>query len=101
MDSRQLIRSTRKTLAAITLLNQHDALRVSEVARELSLPRTTAFRILETLRELGYVERHEHDGRYAVTEHVLTLSARAAERRNVVTMLPQGQQRPFTDRIGA
>jgi len=101
MDSRQLIRSTRKTLAAITLLNQHEALRVSEVSRELGLPRTTAFRILETLRELGYVERREHDGRYEVTEHVLTLSARAAERRNVIPMVPQGQQRPFTDRIVA
>ena len=41
MESRQIIRTTHKVLAALEALNQHQALRVSEMSRLLDLPRTT------------------------------------------------------------
>ena len=74
MDKRQLIRTTHKTLSALVALNQHEALRVAEMARILGLPRTTTTRILETLRELGYLDRRADDQRYMLTDRVLTLS---------------------------
>jgi len=75
MDSRQLIRTTRKVLATIEALNQHQALRVAEMSRILGLPRTTTFRLLETLRDLGYISRREDDLRYHLTSRILALSA--------------------------
>ena len=49
LESRQVIQTTRKVLAALEALNQHQALRVAEMARLLELPRTTTVRVLETL----------------------------------------------------
>ena len=64
MESRQIIRTTHKVLAALEALNQHQALRVSEMSRLLDLPRTTTVRVLETLRELRYIARRDDDRRY-------------------------------------
>jgi hypothetical protein len=47
MESRQIIRTTHKVLAALEALNQHQALRVSEMSRLLDLPRTTTVRVLD------------------------------------------------------
>jgi len=74
VDSRQLIRTTRKVLATIEALNQHQALRVAEMSRILGLPRTTTFRLLETLRDLGYIARRDDDLRYHLTSRILALS---------------------------
>jgi len=74
MDSRQLIRTTRKVLATIEALNHHQALRVAEMSRLLGLPRTTTFRLLETLRDLGYIARRDDDLRYHLTSRILALS---------------------------
>ncbi len=74
VDSRQLIRTTRKVLATIEALNQHQALRVAEMSRILGLPRTTTFRLLETLRDLGYISRRDDDLRYHLTSRILALS---------------------------
>ncbi len=75
MESRQVIQTTRKVLAALEALNQHQALRVAEMARLLELPRTTTVRVLETLRELKYVDRRADDRRYHLTTRVLSLSS--------------------------
>ncbi len=69
-----MIRTTRKVLATIEALNQHQALRVAEMARILGLPRTTTFRLLETLRDLGYIARRDDDLRYHLTARILALS---------------------------
>jgi DNA-binding IclR family transcriptional regulator len=75
LESRQIIRTTHKVLAALEALNQHQALRVSEMARLLDLPRTTTVRVLETLRDLQYIARREDDRRYHLTSRVLQLTS--------------------------
>jgi IclR family mhp operon transcriptional activator len=47
---------------------------VSEVAHEIHLPRTTVYRILETLCSAGYVYRDASDDRYRLTIRVRALS---------------------------
>lgn len=96
MDKRQLIRTTHKTLAALVALNQHEALRVAEMARILSLPRTTTTRVLETLRELGYIDRRDDDQRYTLTDRVLMLSGGHDSRDQFVR-----SARPILDRYCA
>ena len=75
MESRQIIRTTHKVLAALEALNQHQALRVSEMSRLLDLPRTTTVRVHETLRELRYIARRDDDRRYHLMPRVLQLSS--------------------------
>jgi IclR family transcriptional regulator, mhp operon transcriptional activator len=61
-------------LDALTVLNMRDGATVSEVAHEIHLPRTTVYRILETLCSAGYVYRDASDDRYRLTIRVRALS---------------------------
>ena len=75
MDSTRPIRALMRGLEALTALNLRDGATVSEVAQEIHLPRTTAYRILETLCDSGYVLRNSSDERYRLTVLVRGLSA--------------------------
>lgn len=55
------IRALLRGLDALAVLSTSRGLTVTETARRARLPRTTAYRILETLRAGGYVARDEHD----------------------------------------
>jgi IclR family mhp operon transcriptional activator len=61
-------------LEALTVLNTRDGATVSEIAHEIRLPRTTVYRILETLCSAGFVFRDESDDRYRLTIMVRSLS---------------------------
>ena len=75
MDSTRPIRALTRGLEALTVLNLRDGATVSEVAQEIHLPRTTVYRILETLCESGFVYRDLADERYRLTILVRALSA--------------------------
>jgi IclR family mhp operon transcriptional activator len=61
-------------LEALAVLNLRDGATVSEVVQEIRLPRTTVYRILETLCEAGFVHRDAADDRYRLTIRVRALS---------------------------
>ncbi len=68
------IRALIRGLDALTVLNLRNGATVSEIAQEIKLPRTTTYRILETLSHAGYVYRDDHDDRYRLTIMVRGLS---------------------------
>jgi IclR family transcriptional regulator, mhp operon transcriptional activator len=74
MESTRPIRALIRGLDALTVLNLRDGATVSEVAQEIRLPRTTTYRILETLSHAGYVYRDQNDDRYRLTILVRGLS---------------------------
>jgi IclR family transcriptional regulator, mhp operon transcriptional activator len=74
MESTRPIRALMRGLDALTVLNVRDGTTVSEVAHEIRLPRTTVYRILETLCSAGYVFRDASDDRYRLTVMVKALS---------------------------
>jgi IclR family mhp operon transcriptional activator len=74
MDSTRPIRALMRGLDALTVLNLRDGATVSEVAHEIRLPRTTVYRILETLCSSGFVYRDSTDERYRLTILVRGLS---------------------------
>jgi len=74
MDSTRPIRALMRGLDALTVLNLRDGATVSEVAHEIRLPRTTVYRILETLCNSGFVYRDSTDERYRLTILVRGLS---------------------------
>jgi len=75
MDSTRPIRALMRGLEALTVLNLRDGATVSDVAHEIELPRTTVYRILETLCDSGFVFRDAADERYRLTILVRGLSA--------------------------
>lgn len=74
MESTRPIRALIRGLDALTVLNLRDGATVSEVAHDIRLPRTTVYRILETLTESGFVLRDPADERYRITVRVKDLS---------------------------
>jgi IclR family mhp operon transcriptional activator len=74
MESTRPIRALMRGLDALTFLNLRDGATVSEVAQEIRLPRTTVYRILETLCNAGFVYRDAADDRYRLTILVRGLS---------------------------
>ncbi|HKZ73763.1 MAG TPA: IclR family transcriptional regulator C-terminal domain-containing protein [Steroidobacteraceae bacterium] len=74
MESTRPIRALIRGLDALTVLNLRNGATVSEIALEIRLPRTTTYRILETLSHAGYVYRDQNDDRYRLTIMVRGLS---------------------------
>ncbi len=61
-------------LAILTLFDQHTrALSASEIARRLSLPRSTVYRIVVTLESLGFLELNGVNHEYSLGRGVLRL----------------------------
>jgi IclR family mhp operon transcriptional activator len=75
MESTRPIRALTRGLDALTILNLRDGATVSEIAHEIRLPRTTVYRILETLCGSGFVYRDSADERYRLTILVRALSS--------------------------
>lgn len=73
-ESTRPIRALMRGLDALSVLNRRDGATVSEVAAELRLPRTTTYRVLETLCAAGYAIRDPADERYRLTLMVRTLA---------------------------
>lgn len=74
MESTRPIRALTRGFDALTVLNSRNGVTVSEVAAETRLPRTTAYRILETLCDSGFAVRDPADERYRLTAQVQGLS---------------------------
>jgi IclR family transcriptional regulator, mhp operon transcriptional activator len=74
MESTRPIRALIRGLEALAVLNGRDGATVSEVTSEIKLPRTTTYRILETLSLAGFVYRDDTDDRYRLTVMVRSLA---------------------------
>ena len=74
MESTRPIRALIRGLEALAVLNRRDGATVAEVTSQIRLPRTTTYRILETLTKAGYIYRDERDDRYRLTPMVRSLA---------------------------
>jgi IclR family mhp operon transcriptional activator len=73
-ESTRPIRALNRGLDVLTQLNRLERAAINTLANAVDLPRTTTYRILETLRLAGYVERDPHDDCYRPTIMVRALS---------------------------
>ena len=73
-ESTRPIRALNRGLEVLTELNRLERAAINTLANVVGLPRTTTYRILETLRLAGYVERDAHDDCYRPTIMVRGLS---------------------------
>src|ERR1700743_1354935 len=73
-ESTRPIRALNRGLDVLTELNRLERAAINTLASAVGLPRTTTYRILETLRLAGYVDRDAHDDCYRPTIMVRALS---------------------------
>jgi len=81
----KLVKSLLKGLGCLALVNRNDGLNVAQLAQQLGVPKSTAYRVLETLCNGGYVVRGL-DGLYRATSLVRTLSSGFDEEEWVLTI---------------
>jgi IclR family transcriptional regulator, mhp operon transcriptional activator len=73
-ESTRPIRALNRGLEVLIELNRLERAAINTLAAAVHLPRTTTYRILETLRLAGYVDRDPHDDCYRPTIMVRALS---------------------------
>jgi len=73
-ESTRPIRALNRGLDVLTELNRLERAAINTISNAVRLPRTTTYRILETLRLAGYVDRDPHDDCYRPTIMVRALS---------------------------
>ncbi len=73
-ESTRPIRALNRGLEVLAQLNRLERAAINTLASAVRLPRTTTYRILETLRLGGYVERDAHDDCYRPTIMVRSLA---------------------------
>ncbi|MGE4324709.1 MAG: IclR family transcriptional regulator [Pseudodonghicola sp.] len=84
-----------KALRLLELLSTYDTpVRLSELSRDAGMNKSTAYRMLESLRNLGYVQQDEPNGRYMITTKMWQIGVRAFQRLDVRNIA-----RPYLDTL--
>lgn len=73
-----------KAFNLLELLSKYDGpVRMADLARAASMNKSTAYRLLETLSQLGYVTQDEPNGRYLLTTKMWEIGVRAFQRSDL------------------
>lgn len=73
-----------KALSLLELLSTYDGpVRLAELARRAEMNKSTAFRMLETMSQLGYVTQDEPNGRYMMTTRMWEIGVHAFQRNDL------------------
>ncbi|MGB9866504.1 MAG: IclR family transcriptional regulator [Bacillota bacterium] len=84
METSHLIKSVAKAMKILDVLAEaQDELALHDVAGKLGIAKSTAYGILTTLRELGYVEQSAFTGRYRLGLRLFELGSIVARRWDV------------------
>ncbi|MGH7041416.1 MAG: IclR family transcriptional regulator, partial [Acetobacteraceae bacterium] len=73
-----------RTLDIIETLVEQRALTVSDISRQFSIPKSSAYAILQTLKSRGYVEKDSED-RYSLSFRLFSLGATLVDNLDVRT----------------
>ncbi|MEI5681738.1 IclR family transcriptional regulator [Mesorhizobium sp. CGMCC 1.15528] len=73
-----------KALTLLELLSSYDApVRMAELSRAAAMNKSTTFRMLEVMSQLGYVTQDEPNGRYMMTTRMWEIGVRAFHRQDL------------------
>jgi len=84
VDKAQELKSLKRGLRAMVLINTLGSITIAELARQMSLARTTAERVLMTLCAEGYIDRDADTKAFFLTAQVHALSDGYAEESHLV-----------------
>lgn len=84
-----------KALRLLERLSTFDApVRLSQLSRDIGMNKSTAYRMLETMRQMGYVQQDEPNGRYMITSKMWQIGVRAFQRIDIRNLA-----RPFLEEL--
>lgn len=77
------VQSVDRAISILQVLARHGAARVTEIAGELAVHKSTVFRLLATLEARGLVEQNAERGRYRLGHGVVQLAAGATKKHDL------------------
>lgn len=80
MSRQELAKAVVKTMKILESLARRESVGVSELARELEMHKSTVYRFLASLRELGYVRQDGETERYALTLKLFEMGSSVLDR---------------------
>ena len=84
-----------KALRVLEALSTHSApVRLADLSRELNINKSTTYRLLEKMGQLGYVRQDETNGRYMMTARMWEIGVRAFQGFDA-----RAWARPYLERI--
>lgn len=75
MSTIKTVRAVQRGFRVLEALNRCHGASAQQLAKAVRVPRPTVYRLLETMRTLGYVTRSETDEYWYLTAHIKALSA--------------------------
>jgi IclR family KDG regulon transcriptional repressor len=75
MTGLEPVKAVNKTIALLEALAQHEELGVTELAGRAGMHKSTAYRFLNTLKELGYVHQNSSNDKYSLTLKLFELGS--------------------------
>jgi IclR family mhp operon transcriptional activator len=75
MGAIKTVRAVQRGFQVLEALNRCHGATAQQLARAVRIPRPTVYRLLETMRMLGYVTRSDTDDCWHLTAHIKALSA--------------------------
>ena len=90
------VQSVDRALGILEVLAHRGSAAVTELAADLDVHKSTAFRLVATLEEHGLVEQTEHRGRYRLGMGILRLAGATGARLDLVQ-----EARPITRQLAA
>ena len=99
MQNRYAIQSVEKALDVIETLSQHHSLSLIQLAELVNQPKSSLFRIIQTLEKRGFISRSEADGHYCLGFKPLVITRNLLERSSLRTSAVAEMQR-LADKYG-
>jgi len=91
MDTAQTVT---RALGLLELLSKHKNLTASQIIEMTDIHRSTSYRLLGTLVQLGYIRKDADSGLYSLSPKILTLASSVKETRDIKEIA-----KPFIDEL--
>jgi IclR family KDG regulon transcriptional repressor len=82
MADNELVRSVVKLTALFEILAKHEELALSEISQNINVHKSTAYRFLRSLKELGYVRQNPENDKYSLSLRLFEVGAEVLTRLN-------------------
>ena len=88
------VKAVLRTFTLLEQIGKNPSMGLSELARETGLAKATAFRFIQTLKDLGYVQSLPGDEGFLLTTKLFQLGSYALEHQDLIKLA-----RPFLERL--
>lgn len=83
MKENELVRSVVKIFSLLEILAKEKELGVTEISKEIKIHKSTAYRFLTTLKELGYVRQNPGNEKYSLSLRLFELGSEVVARLSI------------------